>query len=304
MDRLEGMAVFAAVADERGFAAAARKLRMSPPTVTRLVSELEERLGIRLLARTTRSVTLTDAGSRFLGQTRRILSEVAEAEESARGEHARPVGTLVVSAPVMFGNLHVSGALAAFLGEHPQLAGELRLSDQLVSLVEQGIDVAVRIGALSDSSLVARRVGATRRVLVASPKYLKTAPRLDRPEDVLLHTTVTFTPLTRGADWIFGHAGAEKRITPNARFVTNSANAALGFVAEHGGLTLALGYQAESAIRQKTLRVALERFEPPALPIHLVHPSARFLSAKTRSFIEWVATHCRWDFAQRADRND
>src|SRR6201993_2391226 len=184
MDRLDAMQAFVTVADLKGFAAAARKLRLSPSGVTRLIAALEDRLGARLLQRTTRSVTLTDAGTRYLERARRILADVEEAERAAESERTRPSGRLVVSAPVGFGRLHVSPVMSAYLKRYPDVSGELRLEDRLVSLVEDGIDLAVRIGELADSSLVARHVGEMRRIVVASPAYLKARGEPRRPGDI------------------------------------------------------------------------------------------------------------------------
>src|SRR4051812_28040004 len=173
MDRIDAMAAFVAVADLEGFAPAARKLGLSPSNVTRLIAALEDRLGARLLQRTTRSVTLTGAGARYLERARRILADVEEAESAAEGERTRPSGKLVVSAPVGFGRLHVSPVMSAYLMRHAEVSGELRLEDRMISLVEDGVDLAVRIGELADSSLVARHVGEMRRIVVASSAYLK-----------------------------------------------------------------------------------------------------------------------------------
>src|SRR5450631_3607843 len=173
MDRIDAMQAFVAVADLQGFAPAARKLGLSPSGVTRLIAALEERLGARLLQRTTRSVTLTDVGARYLERARRILADVEEAEDSAQAERTRPSGRLVVSAPVGFGRLHVSPMMSAYLKRYREVSGELRLSDRVINLVEDGVDLAVRIGHLADSSLVARQVGEMRRVVVASNQYLK-----------------------------------------------------------------------------------------------------------------------------------
>src|SRR5438045_2915167 len=169
MDGIDAMQAFVAVADLKGFAPAARKLGLSPSAITRLVAALEERLGARLLQRTTRSVTLTDAGTRYLERARRILADVEEAEQAAESERTRPSGRLVVSAPLGFGRLHVSPVMSAYLKRYPDVAGELRLEDRIVSLVEDGIDLAVRVGELADSTLVARPVGSMRRIVVASP---------------------------------------------------------------------------------------------------------------------------------------
>src|SRR5215475_15280350 len=173
MDRIDAMQAFVTVAELRGFAPAARKLKLSPSGVTRLIAALEERLGARLLQRTTRSVALTDAGARYLERIRRILADVEEAELAAEGERVRPSGRLVVSAPVGFGRLHVSPIVSAYLKRHRDVSAELRLEDRVVGLVEDGVDLAVRIGHLVDSSLVARQVGEMRRIVVASPAYLR-----------------------------------------------------------------------------------------------------------------------------------
>src|ERR1700758_1600175 len=187
MDRIDAMQAFVAVADLRGFAPAARKLKLSPSAITRLVAALEERLGARLLQRTTRQVALTDAGTRYLERARRILADVEEAERAAEGERTRPSGRLVVSAPVGFGRLHVSPVMSAYLRQHREVTGELRLEDRLVNLVEDGIDLAVRIGHLADSSLVARQVGEMRRIVVASPAYLKARGEPKTPEAIKDH---------------------------------------------------------------------------------------------------------------------
>src|SRR5271156_5661596 len=185
MDRLDAMQAFVAVADLGGFAPAARKLGLSPSGVTRLIAALEERLGARLLQRTTRKVALTDVGTRYLERVRRILADVEEAEASAEGERTRPSGRLAVSAPIGFGRLHVSPVMSAYLMRYPEVAGELRLSDRMINLVEDGVDLAVRIGHLADSSLVARHVGEMRRILVASPGYLKSRGEPKKPQDVV-----------------------------------------------------------------------------------------------------------------------
>jgi len=296
VDRLAALEAFAAVAERGGFAAAARALRVSPSTVTRLVAGLEERVGIRLLTRTTRSVRLTDGGTRFLEYTRRILADVTEAEESARRERARPTGRLVVTAPVLFGRMHVGGVLCAYLTRYPEVTGELRLTDRIVNLVDEGVDVAVRIGELAASGLIARRVGASRRVLVGAPRYLDGAPPLRAPRDLQRHTLISFTPLAPGSEWSFQRDDREVRVAVQPRLVTNSGDAALDLARRGGGLTLALAYQVADAIRAGTLRLLLPAWEPPASPIHLVHPTSRLLSPRVRLFIEQVVKTARWTF--------
>src|SRR6516162_3391204 len=212
MDRIDAMQTFVAVADLHGFAPAARKLKLSPSAVTRLIAALEERLGARLLQRTTRSVALTDVGTRYLERARRILADVEEAERAAEGERTRPAGRLVVSAPVGFGRLHVSPLMSAYLKRYGDVSAELRLEDRIVNLVEDGIDLGVRIGDLSDSTLVARQVGEMRRIVVASPAYLKARGEPKRPEEISSHDTIQFGAASALADWRFVEDGKEIRV--------------------------------------------------------------------------------------------
>src|SRR5712675_543396 len=208
MDRIDAMQAFVAVADLQGFAPAARKLGLSPSGVTRLIAALEERLGARLLQRTTRQVALTDVGARYLERVRRILADVEEAEGSAQAERTRPSGRLVVSAPIGFGRLHVSPVMSAYLTRYPEVTGELRLSDRMINLVEDGVDLAIRIGHLADSSLVARHVGEMRRIVVASSGYLKQRGEPKNPAAVLSHDTIQFG----ASDWDFVEDGREVRL--------------------------------------------------------------------------------------------
>jgi DNA-binding transcriptional LysR family regulator len=296
MDRIEAMQAFVAVADLRGFAPAARKLGISPSGVTRLVAALEDRLGARLLQRTTRSVTLTDAGTRYLVRARRILADVEEAEGSTQDERTRPSGRLAVSAPVGFGRLHVSPVMSAYLTRFPEVSGELRLSDRMINLVEEGVDLAVRIGHLPDSSLVARHVGEMRRIVVASDNYLKQHGEPATPEAIASHQTIQFGAISASADWRFVRDDREIRVTSAPRFSTNSADAAIQYAEQDGGLTRVLAYQAADAIRGGRLRIVLAKFEPPPLPIHIVYPTSRLLSAKVRTFIDLVTDISDWHF--------
>jgi DNA-binding transcriptional LysR family regulator len=296
MDRIDAMQAFVAVADLRGFAPAARKLGLSPSGVTRLVAGLEERLGARLLQRTTRSVTLTDVGTRYLERARRILADIEEAEGSAEGERTRPNGRLVVSAPVGFGRLHVSPVMSAYLTRYPEVTAELRLADRVVNLVEDGVDLAVRIGHLADSSLVARHVGEMRRIVVASSGYLGQRGEPDTPQAIASHQTIQFGAATASPDWRFVENGREIRAVSAPRLTTNSADAAIQYAEQDGGLTRVLAYQAADAIKAGRLRIVLAHFEPPALPIHLVYPTSRLLSAKVRAFIDLTVEISDWHF--------
>jgi len=292
------MQAFVAVADHQGFAPAARKLGLSPSGVTRLIAALEDRLGARLLQRTTRKVALTDTGARYLERARRILADVEEAEGAAEGERTRPSGRLVVSAPVGFGRLHVSPVMPVYLKRYPEVSAELRLADRMVNLVEDGIDLAVRIGHLTDSSLVARHVGEMPRIVVASPGYLQQRGEPNTPQAIAAHQTIQFGATTAPPDWRFVGEGGEIRVTPTPRFITNSADAAIQYAEQDGGLTWVMAYQAAEAIKGGRLRIVLAKFGQPPLPIHIVYPTSRLLSAKVRSFIDLVIERGEWHFGR------
>lgn len=295
MDRLEAMAAFVVVAELRGFAPAARRLRVSASAVTRLVAGLEERLEIQLLQRTTRSVSLTDAGARYLERARRILADVDEAEGAARAQRRQPTGRFVVAAPMGFGRMHVAPILCDYLARHRKVVGELLLSDTVASLVEEGIDLAVRIGNLPDSSLLARKVGETRRVIVGAPKYLRRRGRPRTPAELADHDLIQFTALARTPDWQLLHDGRPAPVAFSPSFVTNSVDAAVGHAMRGGGLTMVLYYQVAEAVLDKALEVVLADHEPPALPIQLVHPAGR-LPATVTTFTSLVLERCDWRF--------
>ncbi len=302
MDRFDAMRTFLAVCDAGGFAAAARRLKRSPSVVTRAVAGLEARLGVRLLQRTTRTVRLSEAGTRFLERARRILAEVEEAEASAQQERAQPTGRLVVAAPLLFGRLHVAPLLSTLLEAHPTLSAELQLSDRLVNLVEEGVDVALRIGSLLDSSLVAHRLGRTRRVLVASPRYLeRSGGPPAHPSELRRHALVAFSSLTPGPFWTFHDAkGAPFSVEVQPRFATNGGDTALDYAVQGGGITAAFRYQVEASLRAGALVEVLAGFAPPPVSIQAVFPSSRLLSGKVRAFLsvaERVAP--TWQFLEK-----
>ncbi|MGY3694946.1 DNA-binding transcriptional LysR family regulator [Bradyrhizobium sp. USDA 3240] len=296
MDRIDAMQAFVAVADLEGFAPAARKLGLSPSAITRLIAALEERLGARLLQRTTRQVTLTDAGSRYLERARRILADVEEAEDAVESERTRPEGRLVISAPFGFGRLHVSPVVTAYLKRYPDVGVDLRLSDRRINLVEDGVDLAVRLGHLPDSTLVARHVGQMRRIVVASAGYLKLRGEPKRPADLTAHDTIQFGAMTAAPDWRFMEDGQEIRITPTPRFTSNSSDAAIQYAEQDGGLTRVMAYQAAESLKARRLRIVLAEFEQPPVPIHVVYPTSRLLSAKVRTFIDLVTEITDWHF--------
>src|ERR1700744_1873208 len=296
MDRIDAMQAFVALAALHGFAPAARKLKLSPSGGRRLIAALEDRLGARLLQRTTRQVALTDAGARYLERARRILADVEEAERAAEGERTRPSGRLVVSAPVGFGRLHVSPVMSAYLKRYGDVSAELRLEDRITNLVEDGVDLSVRIGHLADSSLVARHVGEMRRIVVASPGYLKAHGEPKTPEAIASHQSIQFGAAAAPPDWRFVRNASEFRMALTPRLTTNSADAAIQYAEAGGGLTRVLAYQAADAIKRGRLKIGLARFEDPPLVIHFVFPTVRLLSAKVRAFIDLVIEISDWHF--------
>lgn len=295
MDRLQAMTTFVAVVDSGGFASAARKLNLSPPVVTRAVAELEERLGLRLLTRTTRVVRVTDAGARFAEDCRRILADIDAAETAATGTHAAPRGTLSLTAPVLFGQLYVTPILVRYLQQFPEVEAQCLFLDRVVNVVEEGIDVAVRIGELPDSSLQATRVGRVRRVLVAAPAYLQAQGVPQRPEDLARHTIVSASGVTPVPEWRFNEAGKPllQRLQPRMR--TTSNDSAIAAAVAGLGVTRLLSYQVASHVRRGALQVLLEDFESAPLPVHVVHHEGRRATQKVRAFIDLAVDTLRAD---------
>lgn len=299
MDKLEGMRIFAAVADAQGFAPAARQLGLSPPAVTRAIAALESRVGAQLLRRSTRQVALTEAGGRFLADCKRILADVEEAEASASGAHTVPQGLLAITAPVMFGRLHVVPVLQAFLDLHPRVSARSLYTDQIVHLLDEGLDVAVRIARLPDSGLIAVRAGQVRRVLVASPAYLaeRGVPRV--PADLAQHLGIGFSQHgSVSAPWVFhppGHKGRGESETaqPQVRQVTNSGDASIGAALAGQGLVRALSYQVAGHVLAGRLHIVMADHEPAPIPVQLVYAERRQAAAKVRAFAEFAADRLR-----------
>lgn len=289
MDRLHEMEVFVAVADAASFAKAGARLRISPPSVTRAVSSLEERLGARLFNRTTRSLSLTEAGLRFLESAKRILGAIDAAERDAVGERAVPSGHLSVTASVTFGRGAVAQVTCDFLRIHPRVTASLILVDRVVNLVEEGIDVAVRIGQLRDSSLVTRRVGEVQRTLVASPDYLAKHGEPRSPADLRLHSIIAFSGLMPNREWRFVERGTSAHIALQPRFEINDAPAAISAAEAGDGITIALSYMVAEKIERGSLMPVLGRYAPPPVPVQLVHLQSRLVAPKVRAFIDFAA---------------
>lgn len=289
MDRFREMAVFVAVAEAGSFAAAARRLRSSPPAVTRAVSALEERLGARLINRTTRSLSLTEAGERYLESSKRLLAGVEEAEREAIGETAIPSGHLRITASVTFGRLALVEIVAGFLDKHPRVTASLVLVDRVVSLVEEGFDAGVRIGSLPDSSLRARRVGSVQRLLVASPAYLAQQGEPHHPTDLRTHSVIAFSGLMPNAEWRFSEGGGQAKVTLRPRLEVNDAAAALAAAERGYGITSPLCYMVGARIRSGCLTPVLKPFWPEPAPVQIVYPHARLMAPKVRAFVDWAA---------------
>lgn len=294
-DRFQSMRAFAAVADHGGFAAAARRLSLSPPAVTRLIAALETRLGIRLLHRTTRMVRLTEAGTRFLADCRRILNELDEAEASVAGSHGTPRGQLAVTAPILFGTRFVSPIVLDFLRRYPEMSVRTMLADRIVDLIDEGFDVAVRIAHLPDSSLSAVRVGSVRRVVCAAPRYLKAKGVPRTPADLAEFEAITFSPSGAIDEWRFDTPAGTHSVRPPSRLMVNTAEVAIAAALAGRGLTRVLSYQIASELKAGRLKIVLPEFEPPPLPIHVVHREGRRAAAKVRAFVDFAVERLRAD---------
>lgn len=288
MDQLSSMRVFVAVAEARGFAAAARVLRLSPPSVTRCVAALEERLGVRLLNRTTRQMNLTEAGERFLIDCKRIIADVEIAEDRARSAGREPQGVLAVTAPVMFGRMHIAPLLHDFIGRHPKVTVRAAFDDRIVNLVEEGIDVALRIDALADSSLTAVRVGLVRRIVVASPEYLASNGEPKTPRDVVRHCAFG----SGRTPWRFRGANVAET-QPRMMLKVNGSDVAIGFAVAGRGLARPLSYQVAEELRDGRLQEVLADFRPEPIPVQLVYPEGRRAAAKVRAFVDFAAARLR-----------
>jgi DNA-binding transcriptional LysR family regulator len=289
MDRLGAIEVFAAVAEAGSFARAARRLRLSPPAATRAVAALEARLGVRLLNRTTRSLGLTEAGRGFLESARRLLAELEEAERAAAGATATPSGHLRLTAPLTFGRMHLMPVLAAFLRGQPKVTATLVTLDRVANLVEEGFDVAVRIAQLPDSTIVARRIGEVRRLLVASPAYLRHHGVPRRPDELGSHELIAFEGMLPGGEWRFVEDGRSGAMALAPRLTVNDALGAI-MAAERGeGVTGALSYMVASQLAAGTLVAVLEELAPPPVPVQIVYPQSRLLAAKVRAFVDFAA---------------
>ncbi len=295
MDKFNLISIFMAVVDTNGFAGAARKLNISPPAVTRAINELEKQLGVRLLTRTTRVVRMTEAGARYVEDCRRILADLTEADESVAGLHGAPRGRLTLTAPVMFGARFVTPIVTEYLGRYPEVSATCLFLDRVVNMLDEGVDVAIRIGELPDSSMQAIRVGRVRRVICASPEYLKKHGTPKKPPDLHQHNIISASSVTPTPEWQLVKDGVLHRVKLQPRISTSTNDSAVAAAVDGFGLTRLLSYQVADQLRDKQLKTILNDYEPAELPVHVVHREGRNASQKVRAFLDLAIERLRAD---------
>ena len=293
MDRIEAMSVLLAVAEAGSISAASRKLKVPLATISRKISELEKHLNARLLMRSNRNISLTEAGHSFVAASRRILRDVEEAEREASGEHTTVKGELVLSAPIALGRLYLLPVVLNFLRDYPNIDIRLMLSDRRLNLIEDQIDIGLRVGELNDMSLVAKKVGTVRRVVCASPAYLARRGTPQTPDDLKDHDCITFENTLSSQSWEFEFGRKTKSYPIHSRLVVSTAEAATDAAVAGIGLTRMLNYQIEIQRREGQLKLVLESFRPPPKPVHLIYESGKFLPPKIRMFLDFAAVRLK-----------
>jgi DNA-binding transcriptional LysR family regulator len=290
MDRWQAMRIFTRVAETGSFAETARLMHMSAPAVTRAVASLEDLIGARLFVRTTRSVKMTEAGTRYFDDCRRILADIAEAEAAAAGSYATPAGTLAVTASAMFGQMYVLPIMTEYLDTYPTMSGRTFFVDRPVNIVEEGVDVAVRIGHLPDSGFTAIKVGSVRRVVCGSPAYFEKHGVPSTPTDLKGHRVAASTSAWASPEWRFA---GDQRVTIDAALQCNTNEAAIATAKEGWGLTRVVHYQIGPALIAGDLQIVLADYEEPPLPIHVLYPEGRHAPAKVRAFVDLAVSRLR-----------
>ena len=293
MDKLYTIQVFIEVAKRQSFTAAADKLALSAPAVTRSVAALETQLGIKLFHRTTRHVRLTDSGARFLQDAKRILEDLAEAEASAKGIDAMPSGTLTVTAPILFGEKHITPIVTEYLALYPAVAVKMMFYDRVMSLAEEGLDITIRIGHLKDSGLYSVPVGQVRRILCGSPQYFSQNGKPDCPADLTHHSIIFPTTFESSTQWSFNNNGKKQVIKLNPRLCCNHNAAALKAAKLGHGITRLMSYQIGEELETGALQSILTDYEEAPLPVNVIHLEGRRTNAKIRSFIDLAVERLR-----------
>ena len=293
MDRFEAMRTLLAAVDGGSLSAASRSLGVPLPTVSRRVSDLEAHLSAQLVVRTSRKLLLTEVGRAYVASCRRVLDEVGEAERLAAGEYRVPRGDMLLTAPIMFGRMHVEPIVLAFLKTYPEINVRLTLTDHVVDMIENHVDLAVRIGPLPDSNLVATRLGSVRWITCASPDYLAHRGTPRTLEDLAVHDCIAFERLNTSDTWTF-QRGKEIVVVPfRPRFAVNTADGAINAALAGAGIVRILSYQAASAIAEGRLVVVLPQFQPEPLPVHSVHTGQAILPLKIRAFSDFAIPRLR-----------
>jgi DNA-binding transcriptional LysR family regulator len=289
MDRFESISAFVAVAEAQGFSAASRRLGMPLATVSRKVSELEDQLRVKLFNRSTRKVTLTESGQQFFAACRRILDDLGEAERAASGEYSAPRGELVLTAPIVFGRLHLVPIVVEFLKAYPEVDVQMLLVDRVVDLIDEHIDLALRIGALPESSMIAVRVGSIGWVVCASPDYLAAHGVPAHPSELAAHEAIMFAGLSSTREWPFRIGTTVEMFPVRSRLNVTTAEAAIDAAIARAGITRVLSYQAAAAVLDGRLELVLRDYEVDANPVSLVYPSGRLVPLKLRAFLDFAA---------------
>lgn len=293
MDRFEAMRTLIAAVDAGSLSAASRELNMPLATVSRRISDLEAHLGAQLLVRTSRKLIPTEAGEAYVASVRKLMDDLGDAERMASGEYRAPRGDLLITAPIMFGKLHVAPLVHMFLAAYPDVSVRLVLADHVIDLVEAHIDVAIRIGLLPDSDLVARRVGTVRWTLVASPGYLADNSPPQRPEHLIDHSCIAFEGLQRHRDWSFGRGPAAETVQIRPRLSINTADAVIAAAVAHMGIARVMTYQAAAAVHAGSLVPLLSDCSSEPLPVSLVHRAQRSQPLKQRAFLDFITPRLR-----------
>lgn len=293
MDKLKAMTVLVNIVDAGSLTGAAERLDMSLTAVVRTLAGLEETLGVRLLNRTTRRLSVTDEGRDYVERCRRLLGDLNDMESALTDRRMRPSGRLAITAPVMFGRLHVAPLVTDFLVNHPEMRIELLLLDRVIDLLEEGIDLAIRIGPLPDSSLIGIPLGTTQRVVCASPAFLERHGRPQQPEALTAAPAVRFAGLPDGNDWIFERAGERRRVQVRETFAANQVDVALEACSKGLGYGRFLAYQVSAAVAAGELVRVLDDWAPPPVPVTLVHAQNRLLSPRIRAFTDWAVPRLR-----------
>lgn len=293
MDRLHLMTVFVAVAEEQGFAGGARRLDMSPPAVTRAIAALEEHLDIKLFNRTTRFVRMTDAGQRYLEDAKHVIAAADQADDAVAGINAEPRGHLVVTAPVQFGRMYVMPGIVDYLQRYPKTEIQALLLDRVVNLLEEGVDVGIRIGELPDSSFKALHVGNVRHIVCASPSYLSNYGIPQTPEDLEKHQILLASGISSSIEWKFTQEGSPLMMRIKPRLTVTSIHAAIEAAVSGFGITRLISYQIAPQLAAGELKIVLSEYENKAIPIHIVHREGRHASVKIRSFVDLMAERLR-----------